>query len=302
MEYVNLNNNYRIPEIGYGTFPQKDSLLSTIPMAMQQGYCMVDTSDNYLNEEYVGCGLENESDDIVVISKFSQPLRTYELEKCFEESEKKLGGKIDVYLLHWPFPYLWKEQWRRMEELYFCGRCKAIGVCNFDVGYLKELLKICRIKPAINQFERHPLFQQNEIVELCRKNGIQVMSYSPLARMDKTLHGNKVLCDIAEKYGKTTGQVILRWDIDTDCIPIPASSSLKHIKENYDVFDFVLTESEVAAINSQEAGHRIRFNPRTRFTKEQERSFLKCRINHGVKLLVGEKVFGYMKSLKKRIR
>lgn len=162
-----------------------------------------------------------------------------------------------------------------MEELYLAGKCEAIGVCNFDLGYMKELLKFCKVKPAINQFERHPMYQQQELVDFCQENDIAVMAYSPVARMDKRLHESPVLKEIAEKYGKTVSQIILRWDIDTGCIPIPASSSEKHISENYDVFDFFLTKEEIEAINSLEKGKRIRYNPRTRFTrKEKIRMFI----------------------------
>ena len=237
---------------------------------------MLDTSDNYLNEEYIGEGLESlEYEDIIVITKFSQPLRTYELERCFRESFSKMNrtGKKDIYLLHWPFPYLWKTEWKKMEDLYLQGKCAAIGVCNFDVGYLKELLHFCRVKPMVNQFEHHPLFQQIELVELCKSENIQVMSYSPLARMDDELNSNKTLCTIAAKYGKTVNQVILRWNIDTNCIPIPASQSKNHIKENFDVFDFKLTQDDIEDINQLDCGKRIRFNPRTRFYKYQKRKF-----------------------------
>lgn len=125
----------------------------------------------------------------------------------------------------------------------------------------------------INQVERHPLFQQQELVTLCQKEHIQVMSYSPLARMDDDLNNNTTLVRIAEKYAKSVNQIILRWDIDTGCIPIPASSSEAHIKENADVFDFKLTESEIAEINSLDRGKRIRYNPRTRFDKNDKRKF-----------------------------
>jgi diketogulonate reductase-like aldo/keto reductase len=205
----------------------------------------------------------------VVISKFSQPLRTRDLEKCFEESKEKLGA-LNIYLLHWPYPYLWKQQWRKMEELYLKGKCDAIGVCNFDLGYMKELLSFCKVKPTINQFERHPLFQQQELVDFCHENGVAVMAYSPVARMDKDLQESPILNEIAEKYNKTVNQVILRWDVDTNCIPIPASSSEKHIVENFDIFDFVLDKSEIETINGLEKGKRIRFNPRMRFTKKSK--------------------------------
>ena len=277
MQTFELYNSYKIPVIGYGTFPQKETLENNVPIAYNAGYRMIDTSDNYLNEEFVGTGLERiGSANIIVVTKFSQPVRTEMFEKCFSESFEKLHQpnlKNMVYLLHWPFPYLWKTIWRKMEDLYISGKCAAIGVCNFDVEYLKELLRVCRVKPMINQFERHPLFQQNELVELCKQENIQVMSYSPLARMDGELNNNPILKKIANKYSKTINQIILRWNIDTKCIPIPASSSETHIKENIDVFDFILTDNEIAEINSLERGKRIRYNPKTRFDKKTRKTF-----------------------------
>lgn len=280
-EYIKLNNGFFLPPIGYGTFPQKDTLVDNVPIAIKAGYQMIDCSDNYKNEEFVGKGLASyDSSKIVVVTKFSQPLRTNEIEKCFEESREKLG-RINVYLLHWPFPFLWKKQWRKMEDLYLSGKCDAIGVCNFDLGYLKELLSFCKVKPAINQFERHPIFQQQELCEFCQKNDIAVMSYSPVARMDKTLFESPVLLRIANKYNKTVSQIILRWDIDTNSIPIPASSSKVHIEDNFDIFDFKLDKSEINEINNMEIGKRIRFNPRTRFSYKKKLKFLACRIRMG---------------------
>ena len=246
-------------------------MITCIPKAIDDnGVRLVDTSDNYQNEEYVGKGLaQADISKVVVISKFSHPFRTHELKKCFEESRRNLG-KIDIYLLHWPYPYLWKEQWRKMEELYLAGKCDAIGVCNFDLGYLKELLAFCKVKPTINQIERHPIYQQQDLVDYCQANDIAVMAYSPVARMDKTLHESPVLIEIAKKYEKTVNQVILRWDIDTGCIPIPASSSEQHIAENSDVFDFSLNHKEIEAINGLELGKRIRYNPRTRFSNKMK--------------------------------
>lgn len=242
------------------------------------GVNLIDTSDNYQNEEYVGKGLAQvDLSKVTVISKFSQPLRTNELEKCFDESKNNLGA-INIYLLHWPYPYLWKKQWRKMEKLYLAGKCEAIGVCNFDLGYMKELLKFCKVKPSINQIERHPMFQQQELVDFCHENDIAVMAYSPVARMDKDLQESEILKRLSAKYGKTINQIILRWDIDTGCIPIPASSSEKHIHENFSIFDFSLEKEEVESINSLEKGKRIRFNPRARFKTKQRMYFFAYRL------------------------
>lgn len=273
-----LNNGCEIPVIGFGTYPYKEPLITCIPKAIiHNGVNLIDTSDNYGNEEFVGKGLAQvDLSKVTVIAKFSQPLRTNELEKCFEESKKTLGT-INIYLLHWPYPYLWKKQWRKMEELYLAGKCEAIGVCNFDICYMKELLSFCKVKPTINQIERHPMFLQQELIDFCQENDIAIMAYSPVARMDKRLHDSPILREIADKYRKTVSQVILRWDIDTGCIPIPASSSDKHITENFDIFDFILTEEEIDAINSLEVGMRIRYNPRTRFSKKKKFEMLMYR-------------------------
>ncbi len=163
-----------LPSIGYGTYPQKESLVDTIPFAVKCGYRLIDVSDNYHNETHVGRGLykvtdEEELNKLIVVSKFSQPLRSGELEKCFDESYEALVNKaLNVYLLHWPYPFLWRYQWRKMESLYQQGKCDAIGVCNFDRDMLQKLLKICKVKPFVDQIERHPFFQQNEIVEYAR--------------------------------------------------------------------------------------------------------------------------------------
>lgn len=276
---MELNNKYEIPSIGFGTFPYKEVIVNSLRKAIKGGVKLIDTSDNYGNEDFVGEGLSGiDLTDVTIISKFSQPYRTHELEKCYEESKKKLG-KLNIYLLHWPYPYLWKKQWRRMEELYRSGKCDAIGVCNFDLGYMKELLSFCRVKPAVNQFERHPLFQQQGLVDFCQDNDIAVMAYSPVARMDKDLQESDVLKRLSAKYGKTINQIILRWDIDTNCIPIPASSSEKHIKENYNIFDFSLTEDEIERINRMDVGKRIRFNPRSRFSTREKIHFFIYKYN-----------------------
>lgn len=225
-----------------------------------------------------GLNTADYDDELIVISKFSQPHRTNELQKCFEESKEKLNGKLNIYLLHWPFPFLWKKQWRAMEELYLSGKCDAIGVCNFEKKHLKKLLRICRVKPFIDQLECHPLFQQNETTEYCKENDIRIMSYSPIARMNEKLIKNKTILDIADKYNKNACQIILRWDIEHGFIPIPASKSKAHMMDNLSVQDFCLTKDEIAEIDRLECGMRIRYDPDKRFSKRQKLSFLKYRI------------------------
>lgn len=276
-----LANGLELPEIGYGTYPLRDRLVASIPEALKTGYRLIDTSDNYRNEEFVGRGLSGCADqegEVVIVSKFSNPLKSRMLEDCFEDSRRKLGGRIDVYLLHWPYPFLWRDQWRRMEELYLSGRCRAIGVCNFEREKLSRLMDGCTVRPMVNQFERHPLFQQRQTADFCREHGVQVMSYSPLARMDPLLMRNETLVRIAAAHGKSVGQVVLRWNLEHGDIPIPASGSETHIRENFDVRDFRLSSEEVSAIDALEAGHRIRFDPAKRFTRTQCAKFLWYRL------------------------
>lgn len=287
-EFYELYNGLRIPVIGFGTFPNKEALLQAIPAAIKKGYRLIDTSDNYQNEEYVGKAYRDIvqkkeiDEDILIVTKFSQPYSTIFFNKVFKQSQKRLYGSIyrevDIYLLHWPYPFLWKKQWKRMEKLYVQGKCKAIGVCNFKKKYLEELLQMCQVKPMVNQFECHPLFWQKETVDFCRENDIQIMSYSPLARMNKKLIENELLVTLAEKYGKSVQQIILRWNIEHRFIPIPASVSNKHIDNNFEIFDFKLTTNEVAQIDSLESGMRVRFDPDSRFTIGAKLRFWLCGI------------------------
>lgn len=266
-----------LPPIGYGTFPLKDRLETSVPQAVACGYRLVDTSDNYGNETFVGRGLAASgaaADEVLVVSKFSSALKTGNVARCFEASAKRLGGRVDAYLLHWPYPFLWKRCWREMEDLYLAGRCRAIGVCNFDRRMLERLLGFCRVKPMIDQFERHPLFQQAETADFCRANGIRVMCYSPLARMDARLMENPVLRGIAERHGASVAQVVLRWSVERGDVPIPASGTESHLRANFDVFGFSLTPEEMAQIDALEAGCRIRFDPAKRFTFGQKARFL----------------------------
>ncbi|MGN1313953.1 MAG: aldo/keto reductase [Lachnospiraceae bacterium] len=279
------NDSIKLPDIGYGTFPYKDALVNSIPKAYKAGYRLVDTSDNYGNEEYTGAGIK-ELRDCILITKFSQPLRAYEVEKCFRESSEKLTRTPDIYLLHWPYPFLWKRIWKQMEELYLKGECKAIGVCNFEGKKIKQLLKVCRVKPYINQIERHPMFQQREIVEFCNANGIRIMSYSPVARQNGKLHDQEILKMLAEKYGKSINQIILNWNVVKGTLPIPASKSEKHIKENIDIFDFDMTDEEIAQIDALEANMRIRFDPNKRFTNMEKLRFFLVPIKQPIKKII----------------
>lgn len=287
MNVYELYNGMKIPAIGLGTFPYKEKLEESIPIAVNKGYRLIDTSDNYGNEINVGHAFQKldkdkRADDIIIITKYSKPSLTMFFSKMFKKSQMALYNSdshpVDIYLLHWPYPFLWKKQWKKMEKLYEEGKCKAIGVCNFEKKHLEELFKICKIKPMIDQFECHPMFQQREMVQFCKENNIQVMSYSPFARMDKRLVENSKLCELASKYNKSVQQIILRWNIQKGLIPIPASVTEKHLESNINVFDFVLLEEEMKAIDDLECGMRVRFDPDTRFPTWYKIVFFICSI------------------------
>lgn len=270
--------------VGYGTFPLKEELVWTVPLAVSVGYRLIDTSDNYHNEEFIGRGLAQctvARDELMVVTKFSAPRKTGRISDCFSASERKLGGRIDVYLLHWPYPFLWKRQWRELENLYLSGRVGAIGVCNFDRRRLARLLKSCRVKPAYNQFERHPLFQQRETERFCREQGIGVMCYSPLARNDDRLLGSPQIVAIAANHRVTPSQVVLRWNVQHGNIPLPASRSEGHIRGNNDINGFALSEAEMNRIDELESGLRIRYDPDRRFTFRQKFGFLALALKLG---------------------
>ncbi len=276
MEEVKLANGFEIPQIGYGTYPQKESLLENVKYAYQEGYRLFDTSDNYSNEAYLGEALneiKKTGINTIVISKYSSPGNEARFKKMFSDSNDRLKGTLNVYLLHWPYPFLWRYQWRQLEKLYIEGKVKAIGVCNFEINKLKKLVKKCSVCPMINQIERHPLFQQNDLVDFCKEHNIKIMCYSPIARANNELMNNPILLRIADKYKKTVGQVILRWDIDTGTIPIPGASSKKHISDNINVFDFKLTNDDINQINKLDEEKRTRYDPKTRFNRKEKAYF-----------------------------
>lgn len=267
-----LYNGLEIPDKGAGTYSYKEELVQGIPEMVKIGYRLFDTSDNYHNEEYLGRGLTQVSGDILdgitVVTKFSDPRLS--VRRSFEKSKKKLfpgsDRAQDVYLMHWPYPFMWEKLWRDFENLYMEGKCKAIGVCNFNEEKLEQILSICRIKPMINQIECHPMFQQRGILDICDREGIQVMSYSPLARINSELYENELLQTISQAHNKSISQIILNWNISEGRIPIPATCTSSHMEENYSVSDFQLSLEEMSLIDSLERGMRIRFDPDTRFT------------------------------------
>lgn len=288
---MKLNNGIEIPEIGYGTFPSKEELVCNIPIALECGYRMFDTSEDYFNMEYIGEGLSriDDTNDMFIVTKISWPHEIFDMEATIKKYQKqfKIDRPIDCVLIHFPSPFTYIDMWRELEKVYEKGLCKSIGVCNFEVNHLKRLMKKARIKPMINQIEFHPTFQQEGICYFCKQNDIQVMAYSPLARMNCVLIGDSTLSTLAEKYGKSVPQIILRWNLQKKIIPLPAAKSKEHIISNIDIFDFSLNEDDMNIIDSLECNNRVRYSEKTFYSTKQRIQFLKIHIKYTIFRIIG---------------
>ena len=252
--YKELSNGLKIPSIGFGTYKLGDDeqVINAVDYALKVGYRHIDTAAFYGNEEAIGKALK-ESDvkreDIFLATKLWNNCHGYEKAmKVFNDSIKRLGvDYLDLYYIHWPNE-LNSETWRALEDLYNEGKVKAIGVCNFKIGHLEELKKTARIMPMVNQIEIHPGFTQKEMVKYCQGNNIQVIAWSPIMR--GRLFTEPLMIELSEKYNRTITQIILRWHIQNDIIPIPKSSNNDRIKENLDIFDFEIEKEDMLKIDS----------------------------------------------------
>jgi diketogulonate reductase-like aldo/keto reductase len=261
MKEIVLNDGNRIPIIGFGTYKSvKNEGVQSVKNALAKGYRLIDTAAAYDNEEEVGKGIAESGigrEEIIVTTKlWRENLGYKEAKKAFELSLKKLGlTYVDLYLIHWPANAKnyanWQkanaDSWRAMEELHAEGKIRSIGVSNFWQEHLEALFQTANIIPAINQIEFHPGYWQPGLTAFCKKNGITVESWSPLAR--GKVFSNETLKTIAEKHSKSVSQVCLRWVIQHGTVVIPKSSTLQRIKENISIFDFELSEEEMNQIN-----------------------------------------------------
>lgn len=268
MIYHKLNNGKQIPGIGFGTWQilLNNRAKSAVIEALDAGYRLIDTARIYGNEKGVGSGIRESSvarEQIFVTTKLWTSDHGYEkAHGAFDDSLARLGLKyIDLYLIHWPGSDKRLEAWRALEEIYKSGRAKSIGVSNYTVAHLEELLANSKIAPVVNQIEFHPLIydQQKEVLEFCKRKGIVVEAYSPLMRGRHL--DIPVFKKIGHKHGKSSAQVVLRWCIQHDTLPLPKSSHPERIHENLDVFDFELTDKEMKSINALSNGTRTTWDP-----------------------------------------
>ena len=265
---VTLNNGVDIPALGFGVWQMEDlkECENAVIKAIQSGYRMIDTAAIYQNETAVGAGVKNSGvnrDELFITSKVWVQDHGYEKAKsAFQRTLDRLQmDYLDMYLIHWPYgDFL--GTWKALEELYKEGKIKAIGVCNFTIEKLEELKANSTVLPVINQIELHPVFQQKELQVYDRENNIITQPWSPLGNGNANLLSNPDLKAIAEKYSKTVAQVILRWHLQEGFVVIPKSVTPSRIEENFNVFDFELTEDEMNTVRSLDTGKRLFFDPK----------------------------------------
>lgn len=259
MKEVRLNNGVMMPAVGFGVYqiPVNDTE-RTVSEALEIGYRMIDTASSYFNEEQVGravaaSGIKRE--DIFITTKLW--VQDYEYEdalKAFDLSLRKLGlDYIDLYLLHKPYGNYYAA-WRALEKLYKEGLIRAIGITSFSNERLLDLCLHNEIKPALNQLETNPFFQQQSANAFLCSEGIQHESWAPFAEGKNDIFNNKVLKDIADAHGKSVGSVILRWLNQRNIVVIPKSVHKERMLENFNIFDFTLTDNEMQAIAALDTG------------------------------------------------
>ena len=258
MEFATLNNGVKMPMAGIGTFLlSPDEAEASVLSALEAGYRLIDTANAYVNEKAVGRAMKKSGvprEEIFLETKLWPSF--YEQEDAVEKTLERLDTDyIDLLLIHQPAGN-YMAGYRLMEKAYKEGKVKAIGLSNFDEEKIQEILDNCEVKPAVLQTEVHPCSQEKELKKFLAKEGIVIQAWYPLGHGDKALLQDQVFTALAEKYGKSNAQIILRWHIQDGNIVIPGSKNPDHIKANFDLFDFELSEEEMKQIAAMDQKRR----------------------------------------------
>lgn len=265
-----LHNGIEMPWFGLGVFKVEEGseLIHAVKSAIKHGYRSIDTAAIYGNEKSVGQGIHEAiletripREELFVTSKVWNADLGYESTlAAYETSLNKLGLEyLDLFLIHWPVEGKYTGAWMALETLYKEGRVKAIGVSNFQIHHLEQLMMEATIKPMVNQVEFHPQLTQNELMIYCKEQGIQMEAWSPL--MQGQLLDHPILQEIADKYNKSIAQIILRWDLQHGVVTIPKSTKEHRIIENTAIFDFDLSIEDLARIDGLNQNHRVGPDP-----------------------------------------
>ncbi|MFG2301251.1 aldo/keto reductase [Actinacidiphila glaucinigra] len=266
---ITLNNGVTMPQLGFGVFQVPDAdTAAAVTSALENGYRSIDTAAIYGNEAGVGQALAASGvarDELFVTTKLWNGDQGYDSAlAAFDASLAKLGlDHVDLYLIHWPTPardtYL--DTWRAFEKIHAEGRARAIGVSNFQPAHLQRIIDNSDVVPAVNQVELHPQLQQAELRAFHARHGIATEAWSPLAQ--GAVLSDPVVTGIADRLGRTPAQVILRWHLQLGNVVIPKSVTPERIRQNIDVFDFALSDADIAAITALDSGTRIGPDPDT---------------------------------------
>lgn len=261
--YLTLNNGTRIPQLGFGTWTLAENTTRSVRAAAEAGYRLFDTAQGYGNEKEVWEGIRQSGlsrKDVFITTKIApDSMRKPPQSVSIDESIEKLGGEyIDLMLIHWPVKERIQETWQIMEEYVDKGLIRNIGLSNFNPHHIEDLLRYARVRPVLNQIEIHPYMTQEANIAATRGFGIDVECWSPLAQ--SKVMNEPAIAAMTEKYGKSAAQITLRWEIQRGLIVIPRSKNPAHIRENIDVFDFVLSEADMWAISALNKNERC--NPK----------------------------------------
>ncbi|MFF3276174.1 aldo/keto reductase [Streptomyces chrestomyceticus] len=268
--HITLNNGVAMPQLGYGVWQVPDDEAATaVGNALEAGYRSIDTAAIYGNEEGTGKALAASGiarDELFVTTKLWNDEQGYDSTlRAFDTSLGKLGLEyVDLYLIHWPMPAkdTYVDTYRAFEKIYEEGRAKAIGVSNFQPAHLERLLGETSVVPAVNQVELHPQLQQSELRAFHARHNIATEAWSPLGQ-GKDLLKNTTVTGLAEKYGRTPAQIVLRWHLQLGNVVIPKSVTPSRIKENIDVFGFELDDADMSALAALDSGTRLGPDPDT---------------------------------------
>ncbi|MFE6167942.1 aldo/keto reductase [Viridibacillus arvi] len=270
LQTTTLNNGIKMPVLGYGVFRVENGaeLAEAVKTAIKKGYRSIDTAQIYGNEEMVGQGIKEAiaeglvtREELFITSKVWNAGLNYEAAlAAYDDSLSKMGlDYLDLYLIHWPGHDQYLDAYKALETIYKEGRVRSIGVSNFQVHHLENLLKETEIKPVINQIEFHPRLTQQEVRNYCTEHDIQVEAWSPL--MNGELLKDETIQSIAAKHNKTAAQIVLKWDLQHQVVTIPKTMTESRMEENINVFDFELTTEEMAKIDGLNENFRCGPNP-----------------------------------------
>ena len=263
---ITLPGGVEIPRLGLGVFQAAagEETRRAVERALEVGYRHIDTARIYRNEADVGEAIRRSGiarEDVFITTKLWNSDHGYDAaQRACDASLKALGvAYLDLYLIHWPVQGLRGESWRALTKLYEDKKCRAIGVSNYTVRHLKELLASSPVVPAVNQVEMSPFLYQKELIDFCREEGIQIETYSPLTKGQRL--GHPAITRAASKYGRTPAQILIRWALQHDFIVIPKSSKRERIQENAQVFDFEIDAADMKSLDALDESLRTSWDP-----------------------------------------